>query len=131
MIWKTKNANLKYIIKEWETALILPPIFASPFTTIKPWKILDDTPESISKLKGTSSLLLVVIQYIGKHIKKRMSLILYTWELTNNFIALASKMEKLKQYLEVDLQNDEGFYKETITTLVIKVSNMTRNKRKE
>jgi hypothetical protein len=60
-----------------------------------------------------------------------MSLILETWELTNNFIALASKMSNLKQYLEVDLKNDEGFYKEAITTFVIKVSNMTEHKRKE
>jgi hypothetical protein len=40
-------------------------------------------------------------------------------------------MSNLKQYLEVDLKNDEGFYKEAITTFVIKVSNMTKHKRKE
>jgi hypothetical protein len=40
-------------------------------------------------------------------------------------------MENLKQYLEVDMKNDEGIYKEAITTFVIKVSNMTEHKRKE
>jgi hypothetical protein len=37
-------------------------------------------------------------------------------------------MANLKQFLEVDMENDEGIYKEVITTLVIKVSNMTDHK---
>jgi hypothetical protein len=126
-----KNANLKERIKELETALMPPLIIAIPITTMKPWKTSDDTPESNSKLKGTSSLRVVVREYIGKNIQKRMSLILETWELTNNFIVLASKMANLKKYLEVDLQINEGFYKEAITTFVIKVSSMTEHKIKE
>jgi hypothetical protein len=36
------------------------PIFASPNATMQPWKTLDRTPESSSKLRGTSSLLVAV-----------------------------------------------------------------------
>jgi len=80
---------LKERSKELEIALIPPLIFESPMTTMKPWNTLDATPESSSKLKGTSSLLVTLIQCIGKNIQKRMYLILETWKLTNNFIALA------------------------------------------
>jgi hypothetical protein len=78
MTWKTKNAQLKERIKELEIALIPPPIFASLIAFMKPWKTLDDTPESSSKLKGASSLLTNVRHYIGKNIQKIMSLILET-----------------------------------------------------
>jgi len=40
-------------------------------------------------------------------------------------------MSNLKQYVEANVKNDEGFYKEAITTFVMKVSNMTKHKRKE
>jgi len=51
-------------------------IFASPNATMQPCKTLDRTPESISKLRGTSSLLVAVSRYVGENIKKIMSLIL-------------------------------------------------------
>jgi hypothetical protein len=76
------NINLKERIEELEIALMPPPIFASPITIMKPYKTLDGTREYSSKLKGQSSLLADVRKYIGKNIRKRMPLILETWEYT-------------------------------------------------
>jgi hypothetical protein len=56
---------------------------------MQPWKPVDGTPTSSSKIKGTSSLLVAVRRYVGKNIEKRMSLTLETWELMNSFISLA------------------------------------------
>jgi pyruvate-formate lyase len=49
----------------------------------------------------------------------------------NNFISLGSRMTNLRQYLQVDLENDEEFYKGDITTFSMKVSSMSEFKRKE
>jgi hypothetical protein len=128
---ENENANLKERVKELENALMPPPIFSSPIATMQPWKSFDRTPESSSRLRGTSSLLVAVRRYVGENIKKRMSLVLETWELANNFISLGSRMTNLRQYLQVDLENDEEFYKGVVTTFVMKVSNMSELKRKE
>ena len=60
-----------------------------------------------------------------------MSLIFEDWKLANNFISLGSRITNLRQYLHVDLKNDEKFYKGDVTTFVMQVSNMSELKRKE
>jgi hypothetical protein len=128
---ESENSTLKDRIRELEISLMALPIFASPIATIQPWKTLDRTPNFSSKLRGTSILLDVVKRYVGKNIEKKMSLILETWELVNSFISLALKMMNLKQFLQLDLENDEEFYKGEITTFFfINVSNMSELKRK-
>jgi hypothetical protein len=125
---ESENATLKDSIRELEISLVAPPIFTSPIATIQPWKTLDGTPNFSSKLRGTSILLDVVKRYVGKNIEKKMSLILETWKLVNSFISLALKMMNLKQFLQLDLENDEEFYKGEITTFFINVSNMSELK---
>jgi hypothetical protein len=39
---------------------------------MNPWKTLDRTPKSSSKLRGTSNLLATVRRYVGKIIEKRI-----------------------------------------------------------
>jgi hypothetical protein len=60
-----------------------------------------------------------------------MYLILEAWHLTSKFISLGSEIANLMQYLQVDLDNDEGFYKDVVITFVLKVSGMSELKRKE
>jgi hypothetical protein len=60
-----------------------------------------------------------------------LSLILEAWKLANNFVYLGSIITNLRQYLQVDLENDKGFYKEVVITFVLKVSSMRELKRKE
>jgi hypothetical protein len=82
-------------------------------------------------LKGTSSLLAAIRRYIGENIKKRMSLILETWDLASSFVSLGSKIQNFREYLQADLRNDKGFYKDAFITFSLKVSGMTKLKRKE
>jgi hypothetical protein len=60
-----------------------------------------------------------------------MSLILETWELENNFVSLGSRITNFRQYLQVDLENDEEFYKGVVSTFVSKVSSVSELRRKE
>jgi len=98
---------------------------------MQPWKSLNRTPESSSRLKETSSLIVAIKRYVGENIKKRMSLILEEWELVNIFVSLGSKITNLRQYLQENLENDEGFYKFGVTTFVLKVKSRRKLKRKE
>jgi hypothetical protein len=54
-----------------------------------------------------------------------MTLILETWELATSFVSLGSRMTNFRQYLQVDLENDEEFYKGVVSTFVAKVSSVS------
>jgi hypothetical protein len=58
-----------------------------------------------------------------------MSLILEAWDMTKSFVSLASRKINLRQYLQVDLENDEEIYKGDISTFVVKVSSMNEFRR--
>ena len=73
---KRINACWLKRIKELEKAIIPKPSFVEPLTAIQPKLTLEDVPKSSSKLRGSSSLLLVVRKYIGDGIHKRVYLIL-------------------------------------------------------
>jgi hypothetical protein len=119
-----QNAKLKERIKELEYTLMSPPILASPLATVKP-----ATPDL--KLKGTSSLLVVVRKFVEENIKKRMSLIMQAWDVGSNIVSFGSKLNAFRDFLQGDYKHEEGFYKDAVTTFSLKVSNMTEMKRKE
>jgi hypothetical protein len=108
-----------------------PPIFSSLIAIMQPLKSLDGTPESSLRLRGTSSLLAAVRRYVGENIKKIMSLVLETWELANNFVSLGSRMKNYRQYLQIDLENEDDFYKGVVSTFLAKVSSVGEIRRKE
>jgi hypothetical protein len=60
-----------------------------------------------------------------------MSLILETWDLTSSFLSLGSRIQNFREYLKDDLRNDEGFYKDVVTTFCLKVLGMRELKRIE
>jgi len=97
-------------IKELEHTLMPPPIFSTPILVIQPWKNIDKALELILKLNGTLSLLIEIRCYIGENNKKRMPLILETWDLAIIFISLGSRIQNFREYLQDDLKNDEGFF---------------------
>jgi DNA polymerase III alpha subunit len=100
------------------------PILASPLTMIKP------TTHGI-KLKGSSSFLIAVRNYLEKNIKKRMSLIIEAWELSKNVVYFGSRAHAFHEYLQDNFKNEEGFYTNVVLSFGIKVSNMTKLKRRE
>jgi hypothetical protein len=94
------------------------PILSSPLTMVKP------TTPSI-KLKGSSSFLAVVLSYVEKNIKKRMSLIIEAWKISKHIVSFGSRAHAFHEYLQADLRNEEGFYTNVFLPFGIKVSNMT------
>ena len=79
---------LKVIVKELEEALLPRPLFVEPIATIQPLWSLEDVPETSSRMKGSSSLLMDITKYIGDNIKRRIALILEIWELATNSTTL-------------------------------------------
>jgi hypothetical protein len=59
-----ENSQLKERIKELEETLMPPPNLASPITMIHPRKGLQENPESISKVKGISSLITTTRHFV-------------------------------------------------------------------
>jgi hypothetical protein len=101
-----------------ENALMPLPILASPLSMVKL-----NTPAI--KLKGYSSLLITILIYLDKNIKKRMSLITEAWEVSKHILCFNSRAHAFHEYLQVDLKNEEGFYDDVVFPFGIKVSNMT------
>jgi hypothetical protein len=120
-----ENFRLKERIKELDSTLMQPPILATPISTIQPGRSSNKTPELSLRIKGESSLHSVNMHFVEENIKKMTSLILETWDLANKFVSLGSKIHNTREYLKVDLTIVERFYKDALSTLVIKISGMT------
>ena len=123
---ETENARIKERIKELDSTLMPSPILATMVSAIQPEKSSSKTPESSLRIKGASSLISVTRHYVEENIKERMSLILETWDLANNFVSLGSKIQNTMEYLQDDLTKDEGFYKYALSTFVINISGITQ-----
>jgi len=122
---KKENLVLKEKTKELENDLLPRPLFIGPIIAIQPLCSLKDVPETNSKLKGSSSLLMVVRKYIGYNIKRRITLIFEIYELETNSITLSTIVLHFKEYLQKDLENDEGFYKEAMGTFSAEVLSLS------
>jgi hypothetical protein len=107
-----ENLVMKKRIKYLEDALVPQPLFVEPIYAIRPLNVLEDIPESRSRLKGASSLLTTIRKYVGDNIKKRVTLILDIWELASSSTTLSMRILNFKEYLQKDLENDDHFYKE-------------------
>jgi hypothetical protein len=80
---EAENARLKEKVRELECTLMPPPILAIPLAITKP-----RTPNL--KLKGSSSLLMVVRKFVEENIKRRMSLIMKAWDVSSNIVSFGS-----------------------------------------
>ena len=83
------------------------------------------------KFKGSSIFLMVVRNYVEKNIKKRMSLVIETWEVSKNIVSFGLRVHTFHGYLQADFKNEEGFYTDVVIPFEIKVSNMIEAKRRE
>jgi hypothetical protein len=81
-----ENFRLKERVKELEATLMPPPILAAPVAMVQPDGSFQRTPESSFRLRVASSLLTATRHFVEENIKKRMSLILNTWDLKKNKI---------------------------------------------
>jgi hypothetical protein len=120
-----EHSRLKEMIQELYFTLTPPPILATSIATIQPSRNFEKTLESSVRLKGTSILLIATRCYVEQNIKKLMSLILDTWDLESSFVSLGSRIQNNREYLNADIENDEGYFKDGLATFIIKVSTMT------
>jgi hypothetical protein len=111
--------------------LVLGPLFPKPLSSIQPILELEDIPESSTKCKGSSSLLQVVRKYVGDAIQKRIDIIHKICEISQSISSFSSRIHNFKEYLEKDLENDEGFFKEVVNTFSAKVSILNESQSKE
>jgi hypothetical protein len=116
---------LKEKEKELEKYFLPIPFLVEPITTIQPLCSLEDVPKTSSSLKGSSSLLVVIRKYIGDSLKKRITLTLEIWELTTSSTTFSTRVLHFKEYLQKDLENVEGFYKEAMATFLVKVLSLS------
>jgi hypothetical protein len=122
---------LKEKIKELKATLMPPPILASPVAMIWPEKIFPETPESSARVKGISSLIIATRHFFEENIKKRMYLILELWDLSKSFASIGLRIQNTREYLNIDLKNDEGFYIDGVVMFAVKVSVMTERMRNQ
>jgi len=93
--------------------------------------VLENDPESNIKYKVSSILLQKIRKYIGDAILKRIIIIQEIWDLAQIIATFSTRIQNFKEYLQKDLENDEGFYREVVNTFSAKVSSLREAHRKE
>jgi hypothetical protein len=66
----------------------------------------------------------VVRKYVGDTIQKRIDIIQESWELSQSISSFSSRIHNFNEYLQKDLENDEGVFKEDVNTFSTKVSRL-------
>jgi hypothetical protein len=74
---------------------------------------------------------LVVRKYVGVGIQKIIYSIQEIWELAQSSTNFSTRIIHFKEYLQKDLENDEGFYREVVGTFSKKVSSLSDTHRRE
>jgi hypothetical protein len=114
---------LKERIKELEVTQMPLSLFVTPLEMIRPTTLA-------KKLKGSTSLLTSTRGYVGKNIKRRMELITEAWEMSTNMVSFGKRVHDFHEYLQVDLKNEQGFYLDVVLTFGVKVTGMTKLRRR-
>lgn len=112
-------------------ALLPKPLFDELISTFKPSQASTNNPKGNSRIKAISILLITIRQYMANNINKRVDTILEVWEVATTSAILSLKINSSIEYLQKDLENDEMFYKEALTTISMKVSIINETQRKE
>jgi hypothetical protein len=121
---EVENTKLKERIKELEETLMPLPLLAIPLEIVGPTM-------PTAKLKGSSILLTSSRSYVENNIKKRMELIIESWEIPKNMISFGSRAHAFHEYLQSNLKNEECFYLDVVVPFGVKVSNMIELRRRE
>jgi hypothetical protein len=93
--------------------------------------VLENVPEIRSKYKRSSSLLKAIRKYVGDGIPKIIDMIQEIWDLAQSVASFSSRIKVFEEYLQKELENDEGFYREVVSTFSSKVSRLSEAHRKE
>jgi len=93
--------------------------------------MLQDTPDTSSRVRNIAKLLSGIGNYVAKNINKRFNTILQLWEVAINLRNLSKSIYSLTDFLRQDLNNDEYFYKNAPSTFLVRVSDMNEFTRKQ
>jgi hypothetical protein len=64
-------------------------------------------------------------------LKNRMPLVMEACEVSKNIVSFGLRVHAFHEYIQVDIKNEEGFYRDDVIPFGINVSNMTETKRRE
>jgi hypothetical protein len=88
-------------------------------------KGIQENPKSSSRVKGISSLITNIWHFVEHNIKKRMSLILELWDIAKSSNNIGLRIQNTKEYLNLDLKNDEGLYTDEVVMFTTRVAKLT------
>jgi hypothetical protein len=70
-------------------------------------------------------------KYVGDGIQKMIYLIHNIWDLAQGSTNFSTRIVHFREYLQKDLENDKGFYKEFVGTFVAQASSLRKNHKRE
>jgi hypothetical protein len=119
-----ENEILKKTIRELEDALNPKPLFAKPLVMMVLEEFPKETARSSSKVTKDAKLLVGVRRYVAKNIDKKLSIMWESWKIVFEAGAIDGRIHALKEYLQEALLNDEHFYKNAVSTFMVRISIM-------
>jgi hypothetical protein len=78
---------------------------------------------SSSKVTKYAKFLIGVRRYVAENIDKRLNIMWEAWEIVVEAGVITGRIQALKEYLQEDLWNDEHFYKNVVSTFMVRISN--------
>jgi hypothetical protein len=72
-----------------------------------------------------------VRNYVERNIKNRIPLVMEAWEVSKNIVSFGLRVHAFHEYLQAELKNEKRFYINDVLPFGMKVSNMTKEKRRE
>jgi hypothetical protein len=80
--------------------------------------------KSSSKVTRAAKLLMGVRKYVVENINKILGIIMEALEIAIEAGVMTGRVCSLKEFLQKDLQTDEHFYKNAVSTFVARISSM-------
>jgi hypothetical protein len=77
------------------------------------------TPGTSTRVKKATKLLSGVRLYVTENINKRLDIISEAWEVSTSLRNLSQWITTFMEYLQKDLEHDELFYKNDLSTFVV------------
>jgi hypothetical protein len=68
---------------------------------------------------------------VEKNINKIMELIKEAWEMSKSMVSFETRAHAFHEYMKAYLKNEQGFYLDAIVPFGVKVTNMTKLRRRE
>jgi hypothetical protein len=61
---------------------------------------------------------------VENNIKRRMELIIESWELSKSMVSFGTRVHAFHGYLQAEFKNEQGFYLDAVVPFGVKVTSM-------